>query len=200
MPHHLRPSAPYAPDALLPGDPGRALAFAQQLLSEPKMANHARGLWGYTGETAGKSKLSIQATGIGGPSVAIVLQELAELGVRRAIRVGTCGALDPDLAQGDLVVAGEALAEDGASQALGAEGLARPDEELTRALAGAAGADPARVVSTYLFYDGEGPGEADSERRRAWCEQGAVAVEMGAAALFVLASRLGIACACALTV
>src|SRR5262245_19682386 len=200
MPHHLRPSAPYAPDALLPGDPGRALAFAQQLLTEPKMANHARGLWGYTGETAGKGRLSIQATGIGAPSAAIVLQELVELGVRRAIRVGTCGALDPGLGQGDLVVAGEALAEDGVSRALGAKEIARPDEELTAALAGATGRDPARVVSTDLFYDGDGPGEGDSARRRAWREQGAVAVEMGAAALFVLARRLGVACACVLTV
>ncbi len=51
-PLHLRPKTPYAPDALLPGDPGRAMALAQQLLTEPKMSNHNRGLWGYSGETA----------------------------------------------------------------------------------------------------------------------------------------------------
>jgi purine-nucleoside phosphorylase len=45
MPHHLKPSTDYAEDALLPGDPGRALALAQQLLTEPRMSNHARGLW-----------------------------------------------------------------------------------------------------------------------------------------------------------
>src|SRR5215208_7774512 len=117
MPHHLRPSTDYAEDALLPGDPGRALALAQQLLSEPRMSNHARGLWGYTGETPERRPLSIQSTGMGGPSAAIVLHELAELGVRRAIRVGTCGSLDPELQLGQLVVAGEALAEDGASRA-----------------------------------------------------------------------------------
>ena len=120
VPHHLRPSTAYAPDVLLPGDPGRALALAQQLLAEPRMSNHARGLWGYTGETHAGRPLSIQSTGMGGPSAAIVLQELAELGVRRAIRVGTCGAVDPELEHGELVVAGDALAEDGASQALGA--------------------------------------------------------------------------------
>src|SRR3954449_3167646 len=91
MPHHLRPSTPYAEDALLPGDPGRALALAQQLLTEPRMSNHARGLWGYTGETAAGHALSIQSTGMGGPSAAIVLQELAELGGGRGIRGGTCG-------------------------------------------------------------------------------------------------------------
>jgi purine-nucleoside phosphorylase len=58
VPHHLRPSTPYAPDALLPGDPGRALALAQQLLTEPKMSNHARGLWGYSGETPNGNPLS----------------------------------------------------------------------------------------------------------------------------------------------
>src|SRR6266550_8496568 len=113
MPHHLRPSTDYAEDALLPGDPGRALALAQQLLTEPKMSNHARGLWGYTGDTPEGRPLSIQSTGMGGPSAAIVLQELAELGVRRAIRVGTCGAIDPALGHGALIVAGDALVEDG---------------------------------------------------------------------------------------
>src|SRR5262249_560222 len=133
MPHHLRPSAAYAPEALLPGDPGHALALAQQLLSQPKMSNHSRGLWGYTGETADGRPLSIQSTGIGGPSAAIVLTEVGELGVRKAIRVGTCGALDPGLSHGDLVVVGEALALDGASRALGTDELARPDARLTEA-------------------------------------------------------------------
>ena len=62
MPHHLRPSAPYAPEVLLPGDPGRALALAQQLLDEPRMSNHARGLWGYTGRTRAGRPLSVQST------------------------------------------------------------------------------------------------------------------------------------------
>ena len=98
--------------------PAAPLALAQQLLTKPRMSNHARGLWGYTGETSSGRQLSIQSTGMGGPSAAIVLQELAALGVRRAIRVGTCGALDSNLAQGELLVAGDALAEDGASSAL----------------------------------------------------------------------------------
>src|SRR5436190_18757077 len=137
MPHHLRPSTDYAEDALLPGDPGRALALAQQLLTQPRMSNHARGLWGYTGTTPEGRDLSIQSTGMGGPSAAIVVHELAELGVRRAIRVGTCGALADELEHGDLVVAGEALAEDGTSRALGAEEAVRPDAELSARLAAA---------------------------------------------------------------
>ena len=49
---HLRPTAPLAERVLLPGDPGRALALAQSLLQEPRMFNHNRGLWGYTGHGA----------------------------------------------------------------------------------------------------------------------------------------------------
>ncbi len=202
MPHHLRPSTDYAPDALLPGDPGRALALARQLLTEPRMSNHARGLWGYTGETPDGRPLSIQSTGIGGPSAAIVLQELAVLGVRRAIRVGTCAALDPGLGHGELVVAGEAIAADGASRALGAADVTPADRKLTEALAGAPRGDrPARVVSTDLFYGGVQPREPSTGAPDGgWRERGAVAVEMEAATLFTLGARLEVATACALVV
>jgi uridine phosphorylase len=191
--HHLRPKAPYAADALLPGDPGRALALAQQLLTELKMSNHHRGLWGYSGETPSGRRLSIQATGMGAPSAAIVLEELSALGVRRAIRVGTCGALDPRLSLGELIGAEAALAEDGVSRALGANRLAHPDSALQAGLT-AAGAAGALIATTDLFY------EVDSGARQGWIEAGARAVEMEAAALFALGARLGVAVGCALVV
>jgi uridine phosphorylase len=191
--HHLRPKAPYAADALLPGDPGRALALAQQLLTEPKMSNHHRGLWGYSGETAHGRPLSIQSTGVGAPSAAIVLEELAVLGVRQAIRVGTCGALDPALSLGDLISAEAALAEDGVSRALGTNRLVRPDSRLQKRLA-ANGAASALIATTDLFY------EVDPGARERWVAEGAEAVEMEAAALFSLGARLGVAVGCALVV
>src|SRR4051812_42863830 len=121
MPIHVHPTAELAPRALLPGDPGRALALAQVLLDEPRMFNHNRGLWGYTGPAkADGAPLTIQSTGMGGPSAAIVVHELIELGLQTALRVGTCGALVDSLSLGDLVVACEALAEGGPSRALGA--------------------------------------------------------------------------------
>ncbi|MEA2194165.1 MAG: purine-nucleoside phosphorylase, partial [Solirubrobacteraceae bacterium] len=74
MPVHIHPTAELAPRALLPGDPGRALALAQLVLTEPKMFNHNRGLWGYTGEAIADGRpLTIQSTGMGGPSAAIVI-------------------------------------------------------------------------------------------------------------------------------
>src|SRR3954469_24529393 len=109
----LRPHAPVAERALLPGDPGRALRLAQQLLDGPKMLNHHRGLWGYTGAAADGAPLTIQSTGLGGPSAAIVTEELIALGARRLVRVGTCDALG-DLPLGSLVIAEAVRAGGGA--------------------------------------------------------------------------------------
>src|SRR3954470_15685309 len=114
---HILPTAPLAERVLLPGDPGRALLLAQTVLTEPKMFNHHRGLWGYTGAAADGEPMTIQSTGMGGPSAAIVIEELVELGARRLVRVGTCGTTRPGLALGDLVVAREAIAADGTSRA-----------------------------------------------------------------------------------
>src|SRR3954464_186738 len=118
MPARLRPTAPIASDAILVGDPGRALTLAQELLQQPKMSNHARGLWGYSGVTDGGDDLTIQSTGMGGPSATVVLRDLAELGVRRAIRIGTCTSLG-DLGLGEIVVVKEAQSFRGS--------FARPD-------------------------------------------------------------------------
>jgi uridine phosphorylase len=107
MPARLRPTAPIAAEAILVGDPGRALMLAQELLEQPKMSNHARGLWGYTGTTGAGDELTIQSTGMGGPSASVVLTDLAKLGLRRAVRIGTCASLG-ELALGELVVVSEA--------------------------------------------------------------------------------------------
>src|ERR1700757_1983520 len=136
---HLHPTAPLAERVLLPGDPGRALLLAQALLSEPRMFNHNRGLWGYTGEAGDGRPLTIQSTGMGGPSAAIVIAELAALGATTLVRVGTCGALDDSLALGQLLVATEALAADGTSRALGAGDRVAADPQLLERLLHAAG-------------------------------------------------------------
>jgi DeoD family purine-nucleoside phosphorylase len=188
---------------LLPGDPGRALALAQFLLERPLMFNHHRGLWGYTGAAADGEPLTVQSTGMGGPSAAIVLHELIALGVARAIRVGTCGALDPSLRLGDLVVAREAIAADGTSAALGATELTRADPALSDAIVeqaerhlkgGSRACHDGRIVSTDLFY------EPDSERNPNWSAGGAIAIEMEASALFAVGATAGIQVACVLAV
>jgi DeoD family purine-nucleoside phosphorylase len=184
---HLRPHEPDAERVLLPGDPGRALRLAQQLITGvPKMLNHNRGLWGYSGIASDGHPLTVQATGMGGASTAIVVEELIMLGARRLLRVGTCGALADGLELGQLLKASAALPEDGASRMLGARAPLAPDPALQRGLQAPEGV----IVSSDLFYDPD-PGRADRFRAA-----GAVAIEMEAATLFAVAARHGLAAAC----
>lgn len=191
MPTHLRPTAPIAADAVLVGDPGRALLLAQELLEKPKMSNHARGLWGYSGRVAGGgAELTIQATGIGGPSAALVLADLAKLGVRRAVRVGSCLATAPGSRPGDLILVERAIAEGGSAASFGVSpGTAvLPDPTLTGRLREALGegARPATVAS----FDSAPPAEPPGE--------GIGAADMQTVAIFARAEALGVAAAAVL--
>ncbi len=189
---HLHPTAELAERVLLPGDPGRALALAQTLIDAPRMFNHHRGLWGYTGPARADGELlTIQSTGMGGPSAAIVLHELISLGARRAIRVGTCGALLPGLALGELVIARESICLDGSSRALVAGERVLADPGLTEALVlGAPAAHAGPIVSVDLFYDTHPPSGAP----------GALAIEMESATLFAVGSRAHVPVGCVLAV
>jgi uridine phosphorylase len=192
-PIHLNPATELAERVLLPSDPHRALSVAQHLLDGPKMFNHHRGLWGYTGVAADGEPLTIQSTGMGGPSAAIVVEELIALGARRLVRIGTCGALVEGLSLGELVAAEHVLPADGASVALGANGSLGSAPELLERLV-AAGARPGTVVSSDLFYD---PREGSA---RGWVERGASVVEMEAATLLAVAAYRGVEAACVLGV
>ena len=86
----LKPACELAPRVVLPADPHLALALAQALTEGPRMFNHHAGLWGYTGTAPDGEPLSVQATGLGGPSAAAVLWELAGLGAETVVRVGEC--------------------------------------------------------------------------------------------------------------
>lgn len=186
---HIRPTAPVAADALLPGDPRRAMELATALMERPLMSNLNRGLWGYHGTLAGGRELTVQSTGIGGPSGAVVLTELAGHGVRRAIRVGTCTALDPGLALGTRIVIAAALGEDGVSAALGAPTPALPDPALTDALREALPECAEATVVTTDLLDVSGVVD-DWGRLRG---TGAAAADMCTAPLLALGSRVGVA-------
>ena len=188
----LQPTTDLAERVLLPGDPARALVLAEALLDGPKMFNHHRGLWGYTGLAPDGAPVTIQSTGMGGPSAAIVISELIDLGARRLLRVGTCGALAVGPALADLLVVTEAIAADGTSHALGARERIPADPRLREALSGA-GEHAGPVVSTDLFYDGRG-------LEHEWARAGAVAVEMEAATLFALAALRDVQAAALLVV
>jgi len=183
VPSRLRPTAPIAADALLVGDPGRALLLAQELLEEPKMSNHARGLWAYFGTTPAGGELTIQATGMGGPSAVLVLGDLVELGVKRAVRVGTCVGIEAKSGLGDLLVVEEAIARGGSAASLGVEpGTAvAPDPVLTGKLQSELGREGSLVsVASVDHPAGDAAG------------LGVAAVDMQTAPLLALAAGLGI--------
>lgn len=137
MPVKMTPIEAAARDAILVGDPRRAFALAQELTVQPKMTHQARGLWGYTGVTAAGRQITVQATGVGGPSAVPVVGDLADQGVTRMIRLGTCLATDDSLATGTVLLVERAVVADGAARALsGGAGLIRPDQRLTEALEG----------------------------------------------------------------
>jgi DeoD family purine-nucleoside phosphorylase len=200
VPIHVRASAgDYAEACLLPGDPLRAKYIAETFLDGAEQKNAERGMLGYTG-TYGGRPVSVQATGIGCPSAAIVVEELVQLGARRLLRIGTCGGLQPDLELGDLIVAVSAVPADSTAQHLVGEPHApTADWELVHGAVHAARelGKPVRVgpvVSSDLFYN---PDDGQYQR---WSDRGILAVEMEAAVLFTLGALRKVQAGCLLTV
>ena len=200
MPIHLRAEpGDYAEACLLPGDPLRAKYIAETFMSDVRQVNGERGMLGFTGTFEGRP-VSVQASGMGCPSAAIVIEELVMLGVKRILRVGTCGGLQPDMKLGDLVVALTAIPADSTATHLVPEPhVPTADWELVHGAVHAAKelGKPVRVgaiVSSDLFYN---PNEGQYER---WASRGVLAVEMEAAALFTVAALRGVEAGCLLTV
>jgi purine-nucleoside phosphorylase len=104
-PHNEARPGDYAGAVLLPGDPLRAKWIAETFLEAPRQVNGVRNALGYTGRFAG-TPVSVQATGMGQPSLAIYVEELiVTYGVTTLIRVGTCGGLNPGLKLRDIIMA-----------------------------------------------------------------------------------------------
>ena len=171
---YLHPTAQLAPRVILVDDPGRALALAQVLCDPtPLMFNHARGLWGYSGTGLDGAPLTLQATGIGGPSAAAVVGELAALGARRFVLVGSASGV------AGLLVVSEAVAGDGASRALGAGERVPADPGLLDALRATG---PVGVIRS---ADLLGSGDAPADLETAAVLQAAVVRGLAAAAVLV---------------
>jgi DeoD family purine-nucleoside phosphorylase len=190
----------FAERVLVPGDPRRARYIAESFLEGARLVTEERGMLGYTGTYQGVP-VSVQATGMGGPSAAIVAEELIMLGARDLLRIGTCGAYDPRLAFGDLVIA-TAAAPDGGT-ILGYSG-GRPyapaaSFDLVHAAFHAAEAAGTTtflgpVASSDVFY------HPDRMLWESWQKLGVLGVEMEAAALFTVAAMHGARAGCLLTV
>jgi DeoD family purine-nucleoside phosphorylase len=201
VPIHVRAEAgDYAEACLLPGDPNRARLIAERFLDDAVERNSERGLLGYTGTYEGRP-VSVQATGMGGPSTAIVVEELIRLGVRRLLRVGTCGSLRRELVHGDLVLALAATPADATARAYVLDEPHAPtaDWDLLHGVVHAAKEVGEKVhvgpiVSSDVFYD------PDPERHVRWSSRGALAVEMEAATLFTICALRGVQAGCLLVV
>ncbi|HEX2505028.1 MAG TPA: DeoD-type purine-nucleoside phosphorylase [Gaiellaceae bacterium] len=201
MPIHVRAEpGDYAEACLLPGDPLRAQYIAETFLEDPRPTNRERGMLGYTGTFRGRA-VSVQASGMGCPSAGIVIEELVQLGVRRILRVGTCGGLQADLEIGNLIVAMSAVPADAtATHLIGGEPHApTADWELlhgavhnAKELGKKVRVGP--IVSSDVFYN------PDQEQYGRWSERGILAVEMEAAMLFTLGALRRIQTGCLLVV
>jgi len=201
VPIHLRAEpGDYAPAVLLPGDPLRAGRIAHEFMDDARQVNGERGLLGFTG-THQRRPVSVQATGMGCPSAAIVIEELIQLGAKRLIRVGTCGGLSSALQMGDVVVGISAVPADRTAfnYTGGEPHTPTADFGLTHGIVHAAKGMDIRphvgpIVSSDTFYD------PDPERHRRWAARGVLAVEMEAAVLFTISALRGVAAACVLVV
>lgn len=179
---------------ILPGDPGRVPKIAA-LLQEAKPLAQNREYTSWLGRLEGQP-VAVVSTGIGGPSAAIAVEELAQLGVETFVRVGTCGGMQLDVKAGDLVVVNAAIRMEGTSREYAPiEYPAVPDFGVTNALV-----DAARDVGvTYhtgvveckdSFYGQHQPEKHPVSyellnKWEAWLRMGCIASEMESAALFI---------------
>ena len=202
MPIHLRADpGDYAPAVLCPGDPRRAQYIAETFFDMgARCVNDERGMLGFTGTFEGQP-ISVQTTGMGCPSSAIVFEELIQLGAKRLIRVGTCGGLQPTMQLADTVVALAATPEDatalvytnGEPHAPTASwSLVETAVRLARSQGMTVHVGP--VVTSAVFYD------PDRDRFGRWRERGNLGVEMEAAVLYTIAAIRGVDALTILTV
>ena len=191
-PHiHATPSE-IAKTVLMPGDPLRAKFVAENYLDDPVLFNNVRGVQGYTGLWKGVP-VSVMASGMGMPSIGIYSYELFHVfGVENIVRIGSAGALTPELHLRDLVLGMGACTNSAYGEQFGLRGSFAPIasyELLADAVALAKEKNlPYRVgnlLSSDTFYDDD----ADATLR--WARMGVLAVEMEAAALYMNAARAG---------
>jgi purine-nucleoside phosphorylase len=194
-PHNSAKPGDYAEAVLLPGDPLRAKWVAETFLKDAKLVNEVRNCLGYTGTWNGK-RVSVQATGMGQPSLSIYVHELINVyGLKTLIRIGTCGGLHEKVAVRDLIIAQAATTDSTiVKDGFGAFNFAPiADYGLLRSAADKAEARGMKyhvgnMLSSDIFYHVE-PGMEGYGRLP---QHGVIGVEMESAALYTLAARFGV--------
>jgi uridine phosphorylase len=186
---------------MLPGDPGRVEPIAM-LLDEPRFVASNREYVTWTGYLDGV-EVSVTSTGIGCPSAAIAMEELAKVGADTFVRVGTSGSMQPTINPGELGVISGAIRDEGtSSHYLPIEFPAVADHDVTSALAAGARSTGMTVhvgisQSKDSYYGQHEPGRMPvasrlEDRWTAWMAGGAICSEMEAAALYIVAASIGV--------
>ncbi len=199
-PHINAKKEDFAPTVLMPGDPLRAKFIAENYLENAILVNNVRGVQGYTGFYQGK-RVSVMASGMGIPSIGIYSYELFNFyGVDNIIRIGSAGAIHPDLKVRDLVFGQGACTNSNYGSQFGLNGYFAPiasfgllEKAVNYAKETGARYMVGNLLSSDTFYD-------DGEGAKAWSKMGVLAVEMESAALYMNAARAGKNALCVCTV
>ena len=183
----------FASTVLMPGDPLRSKMIAEKFLTNAKLVNNVRGVQGYTGSYLGK-RVSVMGSGMGMPSIGIYSFELFNFSeVSSIIRVGSAGAIDPDLELFDIVLGQGACTDSNYFNSFGIHGSFAPIADyglLSQAVAQCESRNyryrVGNLLSSDVFYQAGGV-----EVTLKWREVGVLAVEMEAAALYMNAAAAG---------
>ena len=190
-PHISAEKGQIAKTVLMPGDPLRAKFIAENFLTDPVLVNNVRGVQGHTGTWKGVP-VTVMASGMGIPAIGIYSWELFHFyGVENIIRIGSAGAIRPELKLRSIVLGQGACYNSTFADQYGLLGTFAPiaSWSLLKKAVDAADAMGLQVyvgnlLSNDLFYD-------DSQSTLAWQKLGVLAVEMEAAALYMNAARAG---------
>ena len=191
-PHISAKEGDFAETVLMPGDPLRAKFIAEKYLDHPELVTQVRNVLGYTGTYHGK-RVSVMASGMGCPSIGIYSYELFNFyGVKNIIRLGSAGAISPDLKLKDIVVGMTAYTNSGYVRSLGFSGNVAPCcswDLLKRAM------DYGKKLPCQVFagpiYSSDNFYASNPEDSKVLSRLGVLAVEMEAAALYVNAAMAG---------
>ena len=199
-PHIKAEPSDFAKTVLMPGDPLRSKFIAENFLENARLINNVRGIQGYTGTYKGE-KLSVMASGMGMPSMAIYSYELYNFfGVENIIRIGSAGGLSENVKIRDIVIGMGACTTSSYAIQYGLEGTFAPIASFDLVKRAAELCEKAgvnymvgNIFSSDIFYD-----EANSGME--WAKMGVLGVEMESAALYCNAARAGKNALCICTV
>ncbi len=196
-PHINCTPSDFAKTVLMPGDPLRAKFVAENFLENARLVNNVRGIQGYTGTFEGE-KISVMASGMGMPSIAIYSHELYSVfGVENILRIGSAGAMQENIRVRDIVLGQGACTNSNMASNFRLPGTFAPIASYSLLKTVAEEADKmglnyhvGNLLSSDTFYNDELGLRPDETSLALWGKMGVMAVEIEAAALYMNAARL----------